>query len=36
MVKVDIAVGGLINTIDNMTMEDSGWLVNYKAERGVW
>jgi NAD(P)-dependent dehydrogenase (short-subunit alcohol dehydrogenase family) len=36
MVKVDVAVGGLINVIDNMTMDDSGWLVNYKGERGVW
>ena len=36
MVKVDVAVSGLINVIDNMTIEDSGRMVNYKGERGVW
>ncbi|HAY44996.1 MAG TPA: short-chain dehydrogenase [Gammaproteobacteria bacterium] len=36
MVKVDVAVGGLINVIDEMTMEDSGRMVNYKGERGGW
>ena len=36
MVQVDVAVGGLINEIDKLSLQDTGSFVDYKGNRLAW